>query len=194
MEKNYLNDMLKAARSKQVRRRVLALFSAAILILTTNQLKMRADTIEHLPACGYVEHQHSEECLDEAGNIVCGLNEHVHTDACFQERPKADEVMPEVDLPIEETPLEMVDEDLVVSSEIEAPAEEIDSFDLGEPEETQPGTGEEATGLVVEDFETPVYDFNGASYALLSDILARAGLDIDKNEIDEVGESVIDDN
>ena len=113
MEKNYLNDMLKAARSKQVRRRVLALFSAAILILTTNQLKMRADTIEHLPACGYVEHQHSEECLDEAGNIVCSLNEHVHTDACFQERPKADEVMPEVDLPIEETPLEMVDEDPV---------------------------------------------------------------------------------
>lgn len=189
-----MNDMLKAARSKQVRRRVLALFSAAILILTTNQLKMRADTIEHLPACGYVEHQHSEECLDEAGNIVCGLNEHVHTDACFQERPKADEVMPEVDLPIEETPLEMVDEDLVVSSEIEAPVEETDSFDLGEPEETKSETGEEATGLVVEDFETPVYDFNGASYALLSDILARAGLDIDKNEIDEVGESVADDN
>ena len=181
--------MLKAARSKQVRRRVLALFSVAVLFLTTTQLKLKADTLVHLPACGYVEHQHSEECLDEAGTIVCGLEEHVHTDACFQERPKDD-----VDLPVEEVTLGSGDdEDLVVSSEIEAPAEEIDSFDLGEPDETKSETGEEATGLVVEGFETPVYDFNGASYALLSDILAEAGLDIDKNAIDDVGESVIDD-
>ena len=189
MENNYLNNMLKAARSKQVRRRVLALFSVAVLFLTTTQLKLKADTLVHLPACGYVEHQHSEECLDEAGTIVCGLEEHVHTDACFQERPKDD-----VDLPVEEVTLGSGDdEDLVVSSEIEAPAEEIDSFDLGEPDETKSETGEEATGLVVEGFETPVYDFNGASYALLSDILAETGLDIDKNAIDDVGESVIDD-
>ena len=113
----------------------------------------------------------------------------MHTDACFQERPKDD-----VDLPVEEVTLRSGDdEDLVVSSEIEAPAEEIDSFDLGEPDETKSETGEEATGLVVEGFETPVYDFNGASYALLSDILAETGLDIDKNAIDDVGESVIDD-
>ena len=193
MENNYLNNMLKTARSKQVRRRMVALFSALVLILTTNQLKLKADTLERRAACGSVEHQHSEECHDEAGNIVCGLEEHIHTDACFQERPKADEVMPEAALPIEDGGLESGDDEFIVSSEIEIPPEESDSFELGEPEEPAPETDVEEETAAVESFVTPVYDFNGASYALLSDILAGAGLDMDKNAIDEVGESVIDD-
>lgn len=193
MENSYLNNMLKAARFKQARHRMVALFSVLVLILTTNQLKLKADTLERRATCGSVEHQHSEECLDEAGTIVCGLEEHVHTDACFQERPKADEVMPEVALPIEDGVLELGDDAFVVSSEIETPPEESDGFELGELEEPAPENDVEGETAAVESFVTPIYDFEGASYALLSDILAGTGIDIDKNAIDEVGESVIDD-
>ncbi len=47
------------------------------------------------PVCGWEEqivHEHTPDCLDEAGNLICGqlqLLQHQHTDACFQ-RTQAD--------------------------------------------------------------------------------------------------------
>ena len=46
-----------------------------------------ADTVEETETpsyvCGLEEHTHTDECLDEEGNVICGLEEHVHTDECL---------------------------------------------------------------------------------------------------------------
>lgn len=180
MDNNYLNSVLQKARSKQMRRRVMALLAAVVLLFTSNQLKFYADTLERSPTCGLEEHLHTETCFDEAGNLVCGLVEHAHTDACYQERPHS-----EAELPAED----------VEASYVEEPVEELGDFELEAPEEAGlvSESYEAEEGIACDVAEAPVYDFDGASYALLSDILANTGLDISENDIDEVGESVVDD-
>ncbi|MEZ3485582.1 MAG: LPXTG cell wall anchor domain-containing protein [Lachnospiraceae bacterium] len=35
------------------------------------------------PTCELEEHQHTEECSDEEGNLICGLEEHQHAETCY---------------------------------------------------------------------------------------------------------------
>ena len=36
--------------------------------------------------CGKSAHTHSDECYDLAGNVICGYEEHVHTEECLEEK------------------------------------------------------------------------------------------------------------
>lgn len=82
-----LIGFLAKARSKKVQKRIISLLSVVVLLVTLNQTKLIADTLQRIPMCGIAEHMHDEVCVNEAGEYICGLEEHAHTDACYQQRP-----------------------------------------------------------------------------------------------------------
>lgn len=86
---NMLTRLIEINNRKRVLRRALSVLCAITVLFTANTLKLNADSLEHLPTCGIMEHVHDETCLNEAGEYACGLEEHLHTDACYQERPRA---------------------------------------------------------------------------------------------------------
>ena len=119
---------LKNAHRKAVTRRVIALLSIAVLLLTVNSTKLTADTLERIPTCGIEEHTHTDVCFDAEGNLVCGMQAHAHTDACFQQRPNS-AVLPvaeQVEAPVSEQTVELGDvtDDSFPSAQ-ESPSEEI---------------------------------------------------------------------
>ena len=170
---NSIDKMVRQAKSRRVRKRVLALLAVVTVFLTSTGLRYEVIAMDREPNCGLLEHMHTEACLDDLGALICGLDAHVHTDACYQDAPYA---------PLEaeiEAPLEA----------IEAPVEELEAMELEAVDEYVP---EDALPI---EAETPapefVYDMNGADRALLSDVLAAAGLEV--GLVDEVGESVLSD-
>jgi len=97
-----IRDISKKRTWKRILRRSVALLCAVVMLFTMNTLKRNADTLEHIPMCGYAEHVHSASCY--SGDVlVCGMEEHIHTDACYQESPTdegMDDLAIEVDDPI----------------------------------------------------------------------------------------------
>lgn len=72
-------------------RRAVAILTALSLIValaTVWNLRMTGVTIANEASCGYKEHQHTEECMQE-NVMVCDLSEHIHTAECYS-NPKAD--------------------------------------------------------------------------------------------------------
>ena len=187
MGNNDLSSILQKARARRMRRRVMAILSAVVLLVTSNQFKQLADTLERYPTCGMEEHLHTAVCFDDAGDVICGQTEHVHTDACYQDSPHADD---------SESIEQELFEETIEAPAVEAPVEELEDFDLvPDAEEAvvpEAHELEEASALDVP--EDPVYDYDGASYALLSDILNQADIDIELDEVEEVGESIVADN
>ena len=187
MERNKLNEMLRKIYRKRTIRRIVALLSVVILLSTANTLKMSADTLERIAACGMAEHTHAEECYDGAGALICGLGEHVHTDACFQQRPVAEQTLSLEDIPGEDISVgegsEYSSEDEVASQDVETPAEEID-VELGTPDGEQAAEDAEAVGA--EDPHPQAEDKPGdklfslrdREFALASEIASAAGIDI----------------
>ena len=92
METNKFNELLKKIKRRRILRRVIAMLSVVMILMTMNTLKKQADTLEHFATCGLVEHTHDVACYDDSGVQICGLEEHVHTDACFQQRPISEPV------------------------------------------------------------------------------------------------------
>lgn len=86
----FLRQMLDQIRIKNAKRRkrhlavlVLSLFVASGVLW---QLKITGITMTGEALCGYLEHQHSEQCVEKA--LSCGLEEsepHTHTDECVGE-------------------------------------------------------------------------------------------------------------
>ena len=181
--------LLQKMKQKRVLRRVIAFLSVIVLLVTVNSLKFEADTLEHLPTCGLEEHGHEEACFDENGALSCALTEHVHTDACFQNRPvKAAEA--DIEQPVEEMQTfelgDDADDELnasAVSAEsamlddgIEAAADELDVFELGESEAVAPNFAAKREGYTV-----------GSQYPfLLSDVIAEQGLNISINDVTRI--------
>ena len=85
-EQSRLQQLAKATVRKNRLRRVIALLSCFVLLLTLNQLKFTVDALQRIPACNLCEHVHTESCYQD-GELFCGLPEHEHTDACYQQRP-----------------------------------------------------------------------------------------------------------
>ena len=67
---------------------VLTVLSLAVAIVTVWNLRMTGITIANSASCGYEEHQHTEDCLQD-GAPICGKEEHLHNTDCYS-NPKAD--------------------------------------------------------------------------------------------------------
>ena len=67
---------------------ILTALSLIVALVTVWNLRMTGVTLANDATCGYVEHQHTEECLrDDA--LICGYEEHNHTISCYSD-PAAD--------------------------------------------------------------------------------------------------------
>ena len=89
MRSNALEKLVKQVKQRRALKRIIALMSVVVILVTFNSTKFMADTLEHIADCGYdYDHQHGPECYDASGELVCQL--HVHTDACYQTRPASD--------------------------------------------------------------------------------------------------------
>ena len=158
-----LENFVRRSRRRRLMKRCLALLSAVVVLCTMNTLKRAAVAIEHIPTCGYeYEHVHTAECFDEQGALICPLHE--HTDACYQETPDTGAIL------------------------------ERQEFDLGEGDgdytefdESQVPMGDADAQTDGEVSDEPAFDMNGAQQAMLSQILAATGLELDRSTIQMVG-------
>ena len=67
---------------------ILTALSFIVALVTVWNLRMTGVTIANSASCGYEEHQHTEECLQN--NVsVCEYEEHIHTLSCYSD-PSAD--------------------------------------------------------------------------------------------------------
>ena len=86
--KELLNRVREALRKKHTQKiltRCISIFSTVIVFITTYALILSAITLELKAACGFEEHQHSEECYEE--RLICGQEEsdgHRHDDSCYE--------------------------------------------------------------------------------------------------------------
>ena len=67
---------------------VLTALSLVVALVTVWNLRMTGITIANSATCGYQEHQHSEECMQEDA-LICGIEAHTHVVACYSD-PAAD--------------------------------------------------------------------------------------------------------
>ena len=67
---------------------ILTVLSLIVALSTVWNLRMTGITIANSASCGYEEHQHIEECMEE-NVLICGLSEHIHKAECYS-NPTAD--------------------------------------------------------------------------------------------------------
>ena len=67
---------------------ILTALSFVVALATVWNLRMTGVTIANDATCGYTEHSHSDECL-ENGVQICTVEEHIHKIACYSD-PDAD--------------------------------------------------------------------------------------------------------
>ena len=67
---------------------ILSALSLIVALATVWNLRMTGVTIANSASCGYEEHQHTEECLQDE-TLICEKQEHIHTTGCYS-NPKAD--------------------------------------------------------------------------------------------------------
>ncbi len=179
-----LENFVKRSRRRRIMKRGLALLSALVVLCTMNTLKRAAVAIEHIPTCGYeYEHVHTAECFDEQGALICPLHE--HTDACYQETPDTGAILEqqEFDLGGDEDYTEFEDAQVPMGdAEADADDETNDDAEADADAETNDAEASDA-----EASETPAFDMNGAQQALLSEILAATGMELDRSTIQMVG-------
>ena len=64
---------------------ILTALSFIVALVTVWNLRMTGVTIANSASCGYEEHQHTDECSQNA----CGVAEHIHSLSCYSD-PSAD--------------------------------------------------------------------------------------------------------
>lgn len=67
---------------------ILTALSLIVALATVWNLRMTGVTIANDSTCGYEEHLHTEECLQD-DTLICGYEEHIHNISCYSD-PKAD--------------------------------------------------------------------------------------------------------
>ena len=67
---------------------ILTVLSLIVSLVTVWNLRMTGVTIANSASCGYEEHQHIEDCMQD-DTVICGLTEHIHQTECYSD-PKAD--------------------------------------------------------------------------------------------------------
>ena len=178
---NRIEAIVAQSRRNKILRRAIALLSVFVLLLTTNTLKFRADTLERIPTCGFGDHVHTEACYDASGMLVCELHE--HTDACYQQRPTAE---PDVDDAVE-SGVEGMD-----FAEVENDVDSEGELTLKEIAERS-GVVTEAEEPEFEDVEAEsepveyVYELGAQGPVKLSEIIEAVGLPVDFRAIEAVG-------
>jgi len=66
--------------------KIVTILAAIVVFCTTYALILPAITEEAEPTCGFVEHQHTAECLEseDSETYLCGMEEHIHDEiACY---------------------------------------------------------------------------------------------------------------
>lgn len=76
---------LRAQRKKKIWYRLMSCMAAVVVFITTYMLILPAITMEREAYCGLEEHVHSEECYDEAENLICEKDQHIHNENCYLE-------------------------------------------------------------------------------------------------------------
>ena len=61
---------------------ILTALSLIVALVTVWNLRMTGVTIANSASCGYEEHQHTEQCSQNAEN-GCGIAEHIHMISCY---------------------------------------------------------------------------------------------------------------
>ena len=80
-----VRETLRKNRTRKLLMRLISVFSAVVVFITTYALILPAITLELNASCGIEEHQHSEECYEE--RLICGQEEsdgHHHDDSCYE--------------------------------------------------------------------------------------------------------------
>ena len=88
MPKKYDNYLERVSKMNFQRNWKIAvsLLSCIIIFYTGYSLIVPAITLSAQEAnCGYEEHYHTEECMNEEGEIVCGFEEHEHSLECYSD-------------------------------------------------------------------------------------------------------------
>lgn len=67
---------------------ILTALSLIVALVTVWNLRMTGITIANSASCGYEEHQHTEDCMQENA-LICDLPEHIHNTGCYSD-PNAD--------------------------------------------------------------------------------------------------------
>ena len=67
---------------------ILTALSLIVALVTVWNLRMTGITIANSASCGYEEHQHTDDCMEE-NVLICTLPEHIHNAGCYSD-PKAD--------------------------------------------------------------------------------------------------------
>ena len=63
---------------------ILTVLSLIVALVTVWNLRMTGVTIANDATCGYVEHQHTEVCLQD-DTLICGFIEHIHAVSCYSD-------------------------------------------------------------------------------------------------------------
>lgn len=80
-----IRKILRDRRTRQLLTRLVSVFAAIVVFVTTYALVLPAVTMELNADCGIEAHQHNDECYEF--QLMCEIPEspgHVHTDACYQ--------------------------------------------------------------------------------------------------------------
>ena len=154
---NFVRDIASKAKRKRVLKRLIALLSAVVVLFTFNTFKMTAVTMERIASCGYPDHAHSVEAGCYDAEGNLVCGRHVHTDACFQSAPGASGAIDLADV-LEDSP----------------------NDDAGRADETG------SVAAAPTDSDNPTFVVGETNPVMLSDILARTGLEVDN--IEEVGQ------
>ncbi len=67
---------------------ILTALSLIVALVTVWNLRMTGITIANSASCGYEEHQHTEDCMQQ-DVLICTVSEHIHKAECYSD-PKAD--------------------------------------------------------------------------------------------------------
>ncbi len=159
MKTSFLEQVAKALKDRNNRTRWLSIVLCLALTVSTGtfyafmrpgQAKNRTAKVL---ACQFEVHKHSEDCLDEDGNLICGKANyvlHTHNDDCYDTKGNLVCRLPEVEYLSEEEPEEPDRSEAGDKSEEEPDSSEAPDKS-GEPEDTEAPDKSEEPG----DTETP---------------------------------------
>ena len=180
---NKIRELSNANKRKRLLKRVVALLSVVVMLFTVNSLKLRANTLSRVPACGLKKHTHNAKCYDGNGNLICGKVEHQHTDACYQVAPDALDLEIEGDGgAVDDASLEMP---LDLSASLDDSVLQLDDSLLeldGIPVDDVPAQGSSAQN---NNAQYPTYELG--EKAKLSKIIEKTRLKVRIDEVNEVG-------
>ena len=180
---NKIRELSNANKRKRLLKRVVAFLSIVVLLFTVNSLKLTANTLSRVPACGLKKHIHKAKCYDGNGNLICGKVEHQHTDACYQVAPN------DLTLEIEGDGVAVDEPSLDLSLSLDDGVLQVDDsalqLDDSLLELDNPQVNDAGSGAQTNTSQKPTYELG--EKAKLSKIIKKTKLGVSIGEVNEVG-------